>query len=106
MGWPPLRGRKGSHGRYVWRDGHLLKIGDKIHTLFDAYVPEHGYVDEHLGYHDEKTEQWVPAHITSREAKGRTLKERNLVEDTALYGQKLPKVTYFDVGSRRSGKIL
>ena len=84
MSWPPRRAQKGIGGTYAWRDGRLVLVSRKVGTPPDAYVPEGGYWDENLGEAVEDgagNTHWRPAFISSREEKGRLLKERNLVED-------------------------
>jgi len=99
MSWPPLRAKKGCGGRYVWEAGTLLKVSDQTGTFFDAYVPEGGYIDEHLGesFEDRNgNSHWRPAHITSRTEKARLMREKNVVEDG---GWKKPvRRQYFDMG--------
>jgi len=96
MSWPPVRPIKGSQGHYVWREGSLVKVSDRVHTFFDAYVPREGYVDEHLGKCAEDrygNSHWRPAHIYSKEQKAALMREHNVVEDGGF--RKPVRRTYF-----------
>ena len=87
-------------GSYRYIDGQWRKVSDKPPRLVDAYVPEGGYVDEHLGRFVEGPNgyggRWEPAQITSREQKASLMREKGIVEDGGF--TKPTKRLYFDQG--------
>ena len=71
--------RQSVTGKYIWRNGELIKVSDRPPTIHDAYVPQGGYWDESLGRFDGT--RWKAARVESREQKSALMKQANVVED-------------------------
>ena len=85
-------------GSYRWDGEKFVKVKDHPRsTLPDAYVPEGGYIDEHLGEFVEGPEgiggTWRPASIRTKEQKAALMREKGIVEDGGWTKRK--KVVYF-----------
>lgn len=69
-------------GRYVWQDGELVKISDRIpgigSSTSDMCTFTKPYWEEHLG---DK-----PVYITSRRQKAKLLKEQGCIEKAPVRG--------------------
>ena len=98
-----IRAEPGSKtGKYVWREGRLVKVSDKVPAKPDVYVPQGGYVDEHLGRSFEDSagnSHWRPVEVTSPEQKARLLKKHKVVEDGGWKKPRAFRPVTVDLGS-------
>ena len=69
-------------GRYVWQDGELVKVSDRVpgigYATTDMCTFHKPYWEEHLG---DK-----PVYLTSKSQKAKLLKEQGLIQKTAVHG--------------------